>query len=353
MTSKFFNYIKGIMLFGIVALIPVACSQSGADEPDYPTPEPPEEPTISSDSVMVSLNLSSLEWEVSPMSRASNDDLYGLIVYQTQDSICDGKYPTTSQTATALFDNPSLISLKLAKNQYYHFSMIYIPDGKNLVASNGNGRWQEPFYIGWDEGAIPELNTVVYKKAYNTVGFVHHNTCPKGEARATLLNTIVRYHGVCTNFKPDNDNQKATIKLYRWQYGIRIKATDFHSGKVMFRVGDNTGAKLVMDSNSTGTSVMEYNVQFPIYNLESSMLQYGDAAAFADNHNFFDKMDIVYITSDGDEILLWTSGYNFPFKRMKMHSLEFSLNGALTNGGIEPDLMETEDTPMEETKWEL
>ena len=353
MKTKLFNYIKGIMLFGIVALIPAACSQSGADEPDYPTPEPPEEPTISSDSVMVSLNLSSLEWEVSPMSRASNDDLYGLIVYQTQDSICDGKYPTTSQTATALFDNPSLISLKLAKNQYYHFSMIYIPDGKNLVASNGNGRWQEPFYIGWDEGAIPELNTVVYKKAYNTVGFVHHNTCPKGEARATLLNTIVRYHGVCTNFKPDNDNQKATIKLYRWQYGIRIKATDFHSGKVMFRVGDNTGAKLVMDSNSTGTSVMEYNVQFPIYNLESSMLQYGDAAAFADNHNFFDKMDIVYITSDGDEILLWTSGYNFPFKRMKMHSLEFSLNGALTNGGIEPDLMETEDTPMEETKWEL
>lgn len=324
-------------------------------EPEpVPEPETPDEPTICSDSVMVSLALSSLEWNVSPMSRASNDDLYGLIVFQSRDSICHGKITanasTVTQTALAIYDNPSLITLKLAKNQLYHFSMIYVPNGKNLIESDGKGGWKEPFALGWDEGALPELNKVVYKRAYNTVGFVTSDAYPVGGTRTTLLNTILRYHGICSNFKPDDNNNKAVIKLYRWQYGIRITVTNFNSGKVLFRTGDNTGAKVVIDSNSTGTSILDCNLQFPIFLKDYSLIDYGDAALFADEYKFHDYMEIVYVTSDNEELLLWKSS-EFPFKRMKMHTLEFSLDDAITNGGIKPDLVETEDTPMEEVGW--
>ncbi|MDE5857594.1 MAG: hypothetical protein K2H32_04475 [Muribaculaceae bacterium] len=352
MTSKFFNYIKGIMLFGIVALIPVACSQSGAEEPDYPTPEPPEEPTISSDSVMVSLNLSSLEWEVSPMSRANNDDLYALAVFQSVDSIpADGGGPHVNGAACAIFDNPNLINLKLSKRHYYHFSLTYIPDGKNLVEPAGEGKWMNPFtLLGWYD-AVPELNTVVYQD-FSDAGFVHSATCPKGEPsnKPNYINQILRYQGEYGNFKPDDDNKKVSIKLYRWQYGIRIKVTDFYEGKIIYNEQQDS---IVMEGNSTGTNTMECNVQFPagFNNYQGKR----DAAWIAENCSVSaaGNYKIIYKTPANEEIVLWSSDYSFPFKRMKMHSLEFSLNGALTNGGIEPDLMETEDTPMEETKWEL
>ena len=330
---------------------PVTPPEDPEPEPNpEPEPDTPDEPTISSDSVMVSLALSSLEWDVSPMSRASNDDLYGFIVYQSKDSL--GQSPTT-QVATGLYDNPNLITMKLAKEQFYHFVMIYMPNGKNLVESAGPGKWYEPFAISWDDGAVPELNTVVYKRAYNTVGFVDHNTFPVGGTRATIMNTVLRYHGVCANFKPDDSNNKASIKLYRWQYGVRITITDFYQGSVVMRPCDNTGAKVVIESNSTGTSVLECNLQFPIYNRGGDMLRYGDAGLFAEEYdNFVEGVEIVYVTPENEEILLWTSGYlDYPFKRMRMHSLEFSLSGAITNGGLQPELVETEDTPMEEVEW--
>ena len=62
-------------------------------------------------------------------------------------------------------------------------------------------------------------------------------------------------------------------------------------------------------------------------------------------------MKIGYITPNGEDVTLWASGY--PFKRMNMHVLEFSLSDAIANGVIRPELMESADEPMTESKWEL
>lgn len=104
---------------------------------------------VDSDSILVSFAPQSLEWEVSPMSRISNDDLYAVIGYQSSEELPNEPGATNTKatpTILALFDDPSLVSLKLAKNQYYHFIMAYIPNGKNVIEKIGDG-WGTPFRV--------------------------------------------------------------------------------------------------------------------------------------------------------------------------------------------------------------
>ena len=353
MIEKVIGCFKGLFLLCALALIPAACSQGAADEPGPVVPETPNESNevLDSDSVMVSLAPTSLEWEVSPMSRASSDDLYALIGYQSNDELEIGDTEMT-QVILALFDDPTLISLKLAKNRYYHFVMTYVPNGKNVIERRGDG-WCEPFTLPWDEDAIPDLNTVVYKRAFNTVGFCDYGDATPTGKKNSFVNEVLRYFGTYRNFKPEVNNQKIDIELYRWQYGIKITASDFYEGRVVFRCDDNKSSTLEMYGNSNGIATMEHYLQFPLNDNGDTKFSYNNPLEFADSFRRREKIDILYITPSNEEILLWSSGYNFPFKRMKMHTLEFSLSDAIVNGGISPDLMEAATDPMEEVNWEF
>ena len=360
MIEKVIGYFKGLFLLCALVLIPAACSQGAADEPEPVVPEIPNEgnEVLDSDSVMVSFAPTSLEWEVSPMSRASNDDLYAVLVYQSKEerknmSIVEVHY------ALALFDDPSLISLKLAKNYYYHFVMAYVPNGKNVIEKKGDG-WGTPFTLQYYTDYIPKLNTIVYHQLPNTVGFCEAASQAKGITstfdEANFFNEILSYRGSYRNFIPETNNQKVPIQLYRWQYGIKIKVTDFHEGSISFMSDYENGKKYSIESNSTGTSTMEYYLEFPSYLIAQSLIGYENAGEYADKHdNIGGRVKIVYTTPIGEEIILWSNMYGrtFPFKRMKMHTLEFSLSDAIINGGISPDLMEAATDPMEEVSWEF
>ena len=364
MIEKVIGYLKGFILMSAIVFIPAACSQGAADEPEPVVPETPNEgnEVLDSDSVMVSFAPTSLEWEVSPMSRASNDDLYAVIVYQSNNPIENEAdlHTKATQSALALFDDLNLISLKLAKNQYYHFAMTYIPNGKNIIEKQDKG-WGAPFTLRYAPDDIPELNSVVYKKVINTQGFIEAPSQVKGmttsSPSANFFNEVLRYMGISRNFKPETNNQKVTIELYRWQYGIRITATDFHEGTVSIvsRVLNAESKGLTMQSNSSGTSKMEYCLEYLTTSYVAPMFSYKNPSEFADNYGGFgDDIEIIYTTSKGEEIQLWSSrGSGFPFKRLKMHTLEFSLSDAIANGGIAPDLMEAATDPMEEVNWEF
>lgn len=167
----------------------------------------------------------------------------------------------------------------------------------------------------------------------------------------SFINEVLRYMGTYRNFKPEDNNQKIEIKLYRWQYGIKITATDFTEGTVIFRCNDASSLKLKMQSNPSGVSTMQHYLQFPLDVEGPTMTDCEDLLEFAE-YPIADKMEIVYLTPAGEEVLLWTSGfYNFPFKRMKMYTLEFSLSNAIANGGIAAELVENKDASMEEVSW--
>lgn len=364
MREKIVNYLKCLGILSILTLIPAACSQGAGDEPEPVIPEPPGgEEVLEGDSVMVSFAPQSLEWSVSPMSRASSDDLYAVRVYQSNNEIED--YEGTVESAIALFDDPNLISLKLAKNQYYHFVMVYIPNGKNVIEKIGENTWGAPFSLEDYPESTPKLNSVVYSLPVNTTGFVDSPSHESGKGITNSkpsfnsINEVLRYMGVYRNFKPNENNQKVPIALYRWQYGIKITATDFKEGTIKFMsVIDKNARILTMQSNSSETSTMEYNLEFPTLYIAQRMLAYENANEFANEYGekqFTGGEDkkIVYVSPGGEEVMLWSSSGAFPFKRMKMHTLEFSLSDAIANGGISPDLIESPNDPMDEVGWNL
>lgn len=360
MREKIANYLKCLGILSILTLIPAACSQGAGDEPEPVIPENPGgEEVLEGDSVMVSFAPQSLEWSVSPMSRASSDDLYAVLVYQSNNEIED--YQGTVQSAIALFDDPNLISLKLAKSQYYHFVMAYIPNGKNVIEKIGDNMWGAPFSLYYYQENTPKLNSVVYSLPVNTVGFVDSPSHASGKgitdsgASFNSVNEVLRYMGVYRNFKPNENNQKVPIALYRWQYGIKITATDFKEGTIKFMsVLDKDATILTMQNNSSETSTMEYNLEFPTFLISQRMLSYENANEFAEKQYINgNDMKIVYVSPEGEEVMLWSSSGAFPFKRMKMHTLEFSLSDAIANGGISPDLIESPNDPMDEVDWNL
>ncbi len=364
MKAKIIGSFKWLFLLGAIVILSSACSHGTADEPEPVVPETPNEGNefISSDTVLVSFVPQSLEWGLSPMSRASSDDLYGIIVYQSNVEINseNGFSSNAQQCALAIFDDINLLSIKLSKNQFYHFGMVYIPNGKNILEPIGDG-WGTPFTLDNYPEYIPQLNTVVYKALPNHVGFFDVPSQVKGIkstlAGANVFNEVLRYMGIYRNYKPISDNQKVTIELYRWQYGIKIIASDFYEGSVKcMTYYTNNEMELIMHANSSGVSTMEYNLECPTWLAAQTMFEYDNldecATALANNNGFGHSLRIVYVTPNNEEIMLWSRSGS-PFKRMKMHTLEFSLSDAIANGGISTELMDSSDETMEEINWDL
>lgn len=340
-----------LCLFSATAWM-VACTKSSATS-DEPTPDVPDLPTYSGDTVAVRIAATSLEWNVEPMSRAGSNDLYGIMVYQTPRPFIDEWIPQTL-VAVAVFDDPSLITLKLAKSQYYHIRMTYVPNGKNVIASRGTNKWGCPFYMPYNNEDFV-LNQILY--GISVPLFLGMPSQAAGQKewmmQYNVVNEVLRYEGQIRNFQAAENGALASIPLYRWQYGTRITVTDFKEGTVYFSYNNSAEArKLTLTPNASGTSTMEHLLEYRIPG--DINLWYENSAEIADNDIFggLETVKIGYIDSNGKDLLLWSSE-RFPFKRMHMYTLEFSVADAIANGGIQPELMENSDAPMTETPWEM
>ena len=336
-----------------------ACSESSlpADNPlpdDPSTPDVPDEPIFEGDTVAVRIAATSLEWDAQPMSRAGGNDLYGIMVYQAATPLYDDDYNIfypPMLIAVAVFDDPSLITLKLVKSQYYFIRMTYVPNGKNVIASRGTNKWGCPFYMPFNDKDLV-LNEVQYNPTNGTFLDMPSQAAGQTEwmSQYNSINEVLRYEGLISNFQAAENGALATIPLYRWQYGIRITVTDFKEGTVYYSYSSPESRKITLTPNASGTSTTEHLLE---YAYPGSFRPCENSAEYADKYlygvNF--SVKIGYITPSGEDILLWTSGY--PFKRMHMHVLEFSLSDAIANGGIRPELMESADEPMTESKWEF
>lgn len=90
-----------------------ACSESSLpadnplpDDPSSPSaPSIPDEPTFEGDTVAVRIAATSLEWNAQPMSRAGGNDLYGIMVYQSDKSIAENPTAPFALVAVSVFDD--------------------------------------------------------------------------------------------------------------------------------------------------------------------------------------------------------------------------------------------------------
>ena len=129
----------------LIALL-ASCIQEPVVESDMLTPnlvnEPEsEEPSLSSDSVLVSLK-TNLDFNSEPMTKASTlNDLYGIRVYQI------GNDASARCIAYGTFDDMDKVVIKLAKASKYGIDVTYIPNGKNLVHRYSDGHYGVPFDV--------------------------------------------------------------------------------------------------------------------------------------------------------------------------------------------------------------
>lgn len=339
------------------------CSGSGSGDvlDTTPSPSPSPSPDVASDTITASFNLGGdILVSQEPLgSRAfSSNDLFGVNIYQSRQEVTDVNHADMYSYAYGYFDDLNSVVLKLAKNRYYHFEMVYIPDGKNKIQQYSDGHYANPFECIFSKNPYNgKVNEIVYSTE-NGLSMLNYGASQgKGiddyRIQANQFNQIERYQGLKWNFHATDDAKTVSVNLYRMMIGIKLIVDDFKEGEVI--LGSDYGIKYSLKpaSNST-TNTLDIVVEQP------SMPVLGTVGTEAFNdlnaeQPFYDEslggLLISYKDKDGNEISLY-SNRSFKFKRMTRHVLQFSLSDAIANGGISPELKDSPNGQMEDSEWD-
>lgn len=319
-----------------------------------PVPENDEDPgkdtpVLSKDSVFVSLK-ASLDFSEEPLTKSgSQDDLYGIRVYQLVYSERDECwYPEI--VAYGTFDDLEKAVVKMAKSFNYGIDITFVPDGKNLVYSDSKGHYGAPFDPVWTENG--DLNTMMYYNAsygggkpvgLNT-GNVQDKNNTDGGLQASSWPTITRYQGsaICNPAKEESVN----VKLFSQMIGFRISISDFESGSVY--LSGTFGQKIYATRNNDGSGLLDTVVCMEYMPSIEWLGNYRYSGSIEGILDFLkDKMNyqgvsLIYSDSDGSEVTLYNNPY-FITTRNTRYTMSFSLSDAIRNGGITAEVVDEGD----------
>ena len=359
------------------AMMISSCNPNSSDEPVVPEtpeePETPEVPVVTGDTVAVSFNLGGeINISEEPLTRSSMNDLYGFNVYQSMTPINipdDVQKTSITPYAYGYFDDLSSIMLKLAKNRYYFFEMVYIPDGKNKVHQFEDGHYGNPFECIFDESPKNgALNEVMYSNKRNISMMNYGATQAKGikdyMIQSNHFNNIERYQGVLYNFHATDNNKTVNVSLYRMMVGIKLIIDDFTKGTVT--VSSTCGKKhSVSPASNSNTNTLDIVVELLDMPIVGTLFNGTDVGAmnkpieeFTEIVNsekpFYDvwpgALFITYRDENSDEITLYANQL-FKYKRLTKHVLQFSVSDAIANGGIQPNIKDDIDGDLTEESW--
>lgn len=208
---------KNLLFLLCMIALSWACSSSSEGEPE---PEPiPGEPK----EYIVSLGLTGeIDIEESPLSKAGNNDLYGIQVYSKT-------YKTDYKPyAHGLFNDRALLKIKLKSNEIYKFIVSMVPDGVRTIWYNMEG-YCHPFYVN---GKEYKLNNVF---EYNEL---HFDGLDKGSAAIYINSPILfdvpnieRYYGEISEYTP-MENNVVSINMKRVCFGAKFIADGLTEGKL-------------------------------------------------------------------------------------------------------------------------
>ena len=205
---------KKIAIFGIFAIALLACIGFSACNNDVvETPEP--------ETYTVNLGWAGEILDVSyePLTRATNDDLYGIQVYYSPNK--EESY--WSDYAYGLFDDPENISINLMKGYKYKFVATMVKDGKNKVKSDSRGYYYYPFFHrSRSYGDVSNLlnNTFDYQgDSY----FLHLDSGITSIGSGSYYHpNVERFYGELEDYVPSQSGEKATINMKRTSFGAKF-----------------------------------------------------------------------------------------------------------------------------------
>lgn len=317
--------------FSIAAsLLTFAACQSMTPDPSF-NPNPAV-PVLSPDSTYVSLN-AVLDFTEEPLTRASSqDDLYGIRVYQLSQS-------GPLMTAYGTFDDLSTAIVKMAKAYRYGIDLTYIPNGKNLVHKYPEGYYGVPFdnELNSNHGS---LNQVMYISTIGTevhplfYGAVQEKGITDYRNASNNWSSITRYQGVA--ICDPAEQSTVEIKMYAQMIGFRISISDFESGTVI--LGGQDGHKYTATPNADKSGLIDIVVcletmpsvseEFFIYSQDDI-----DPVEYINNKERNQTVQLAYTDTKGAFTNLYLNT-NFAAKRNTRYVMSFSLSDAIRNGGI-------------------
>ena len=319
------------ILFSLVVLMAfVGCHRINPEPEPEPTPDP--QPELSPDSTYVSLK-AALDFTEEPLTKAgSQDDLYGIRVYQLSPS---GPIATDYGT----FDDLGTAVIKMAKAYKYGIDVTYIPNGKNLVHKYSEGYYGVPF----DDGYNPNhgsLNQVMYISNIEQplhplyYGSVQEKGITESGIEYNNWSTVTRYQGIAICNPAEQSSIE--VKMYAQMIGFRVSISDFESGKVT--IGGQYGHRYsaTPDANKNGLidivvcleSMPSVSEEFYIYSQEDI-----DPVEYINNKERNQTVQLTYTDTNNTNTILYLNT-NFSAKRNTRYIMSFSLSDAIRNGGI-------------------
>ena len=326
------------MIVPAILAVVIGCSKSN---PNTPTEPEPDIPTISPDSALVSLK-TSLDFTAEPLSKAgSQDDLYGIRVYQLSKS-------GPLLVAYGTFDNLNTAVVKMAKAYRYGIDVTYIQNGKNLVHKYSQGYYGVPFDNVIHANHSP-LNQVTYLKSLDdqvypiSSGAVQEAGITEYGIEYNYWSSVKRYQGVAVC--DPSKQESVEVKLYLQMIGFRISISDFESGTVTLCGQYGHKYRATPNANKEGQiDIVVCLESMPSVSEESYLWTQQDVDVIEHilNKERNQTVMLTYSDNDGNITNLYMNT-NFRAKRNIRYTMSFSLSDAIRNGCITASIVNEGD----------
>ena len=307
--------------------------------------------------VNIGIKPTTVEFETSPLlaSRGSNDDLYGLQIYELKithnNKTGEEKITVGDESSYVCWvtDNLAKSSITLRKNKSYMCFLLYIPNGKNLLYKQGNYYGNPFMHLG--PNSSPNYDVLHYGSYYdmNFASYGASQTKNKRDYRiqTNFWNQVDIYYGkLRIEATQDGDYQ---IDLYRMMFGLKIKATNFKKGKLAVfcsqnndtyeatKANDGYAYMLTPDSPEIDLVLELTGMPWPFDSAGNDFLRQ-DLKTWACG----DRIGIDYIKDTGESIKLIRQ--DFTTQRMKKYTFELNVEELIdeVENNISPNIVDDE-----------
>lgn len=267
-----------------------------------------------------------LDVSYEPLTRAANDDLYGIQVYSAPNN--DATNPTWTKFAYGVFEGADNITINLLKGYKYKFVATMVVDGKNKITKDGVG-YYFPFYL--DSHASKELNKFNFSSQYG-FGYLGSGTAYLKNHRASYNRpNVERFYGELVDYVPGSNGNKAKIHMKRTSF----KAKFIAKGKLA-----KSGTLNIMMTEAPEMNLALSNSNNQI----SDMFTFSDVdAAWADNQ-YSETVDVTltWTRTDGTVVPLNTHKVNF--KRNATTVVQVTIDNDANAGDLGFEIDDTDVT---------
>lgn len=295
---------KNLLFLLCMIALSWSCSSSSEGEPEpEPVPGQPKE-------YIVSLGMAGeiLDIDESPLSKASSNDLYGIQVYSKTSTTKYAPY------AYGLFDDKSLMTIKLLEGYTYKFEATMVVDGKNKIYSFENQKYDEPFSVS---SATLLENKFVFdntERMFFELGFA---TLKQSYTCNYYIPNIERFYGITEEYKPMG-NENISIEMKRVCFGVKFIAEGLTEGKLKINIQQAPELNILHGQS-------EIQDIFTFYHALSALT--------TDNYSETIPVSISWEKSDGAIVPLINK--DITFKRNVLTTITIKVKDTSTNNNID------------------